>query len=209
MSQSDTPTSLTIHSADCSPYQKASSQHGFSKRVRYMIQRDRVVLVLTAALLTAASGCSGVTSAPALSGALSTDASAYVAVPQPAHPNSYQFTVVARFRNTGDTPAHLGRCFPDSPVPIFGISLVASSNGETMSGYNGALACVGHDNPIVVAPGETRVDTLVIAGPTVWDGRTHQPLGTLEGTFQLQYVGDACNASNGCRSDPFTVRLGQ
>jgi hypothetical protein len=173
-----------------------------------MILHDRFVPLLTAALLAAASGCSGVTSAPALSGALSTDASAYVAVPQAAHPSSYQFTVVARFRNTGDTPAHLGRCYPDSPGPIFGVLLVASPDGKTTSGYDAGWACVGHDNPIVVAPNETRVDTLVISGPTEWDGRTHEALGTLEGTFQLLYASDACNTSDGCRSDPFTVRLG-
>jgi len=40
-------------------------------------------------------------------------------------------------------------------------------------------------------------------------GRTLQPLGTLEGTFQLLFASDACNASHGCRSDPFTVRIGQ
>jgi len=167
------------------------------------------VALLAPSLAALTLACSSMTE-PTVDARLSLDASSYVAVSGPTlqSPAIYRFTVVARFRNTGSTDAHLGRCRPDSPHPMFGVMLSPSDPRES-SGYDPVWACVGHDNPIVVAPNETRVDTLVIFGPASWDGRTQKPLGKLEGTFQFVYFGDVCNATHGCRSEPFTVSLGK
>lgn len=165
------------------------------------------VVALPLAALTLA--CSSMTE-PTVDARLTVDASSYIAVSSPTLqlPAIYQFTIVARFRNDGNTEAHLDRCYPDSPHPLFTVVL-RSSDTRKSSGYDAPWACVGHNNPIVVAPNETRVDTLVIFGPTAWDGSTQKPLGEMEGTFQLMYFGDACKASNGCRSKPFAVQLGK
>ncbi|HEY7896777.1 MAG TPA: hypothetical protein VIC03_00035 [Gemmatimonadaceae bacterium] len=168
------------------------------------IHSPLVLLGVSAAGLALA--CSGMT-APAPGATLTLDASSYIAVAQApvGTPSMFRFTVVARFRNDGSTDAHLAKCSPGSGHPVFDVALKSPG---TLSGYDPVWTCVGTD-PIVVAPGETRTDTLVIVGPTIIDGRTNQPVGQLEGIFQLRYVGDVCNAPNACQSQLFTVRIGK
>lgn len=167
------------------------------------------VPLLASSLAGLALACSGMTE-PTVDPRLTVDASSYVAVPQASlsEQGIYEFTVVARFRNTGIVDVHLDRCTPNSPHPLFAVMLRSSDTRES-SAYNAGWACVGHNNPIVVSPNETRVDTLAVYGPTSWDGQTQKPSGEMQGTFQLMYIGDACNASDGCRSEPFSVRLGR
>lgn len=167
------------------------------------------IALLGSSLAALALACSGMTE-PTVDARLSLNASSYLAVPQGSRgqPGSYQFTVVAQFRNDGNADVHLSRCYPDSPHPVFAVML-RSSDLHKSSAYDPVWACVGHDNPIVVAPNETRVDTLIIVGPTSWDGQTQKPNGELEGSFQLMYTGDVCDVPAGCRSKPFTVRMGK
>lgn len=124
---------------------------------------------------------------PASAGFLTTDATTYQATAfetvwdQPR----YVFQVIATFHNRLAVPVYLGRCYPDTPHPIYGVEAVDAEGSR--SGYDPAWACVGHDRPIEVAAGATRVDTLRIEGPTAFDGRTHEPIGRVVGRFRLVY----------------------
>lgn len=125
----------------------------------------------------------------------------------------YGFSVVARFENRGSSTVYLGRCYPDSPHPIYGVKLVA--DGESWrAAYSRVWACVGHDRQIQVRPGELRVDTLHLLGPNAVDGRTNQPLGTFTGQMRLIYEVQTCRGDGACRlseeagmSNAFTVEL--
>jgi hypothetical protein len=100
---------------------------------------------------------------------LTTDSASYTAVP--IGYSQVVVRVVTRYRNPTSTPIALDRCYPNSPYPIFGVELVAPKNQEG-AGYNPDWACVGNDKPILVGPGESRVDTLTRIGvtPGVWTG---------------------------------------
>ena len=124
---------------------------------------------------------------------------------------TYALTVVARFTNGTEQPLYLSRCYPTTSYPIYG---VVSTNADLEAGYNPAWGCVGHDHPILVGRGETRVDSLRIAGPNTWDGYTKEPFGTLTGSFRLGYSISACREVYGCgptpswvESNEFEVRL--
>jgi hypothetical protein len=114
----------------------------------------------------------------------------------------YALTVVARFTNATDQPLYMRRCYPATSYPIYA---VVATNADLEAGYNPVWACVGHDNPIVVGRGETRVDSLRIAGPNAWDGYTNQPFGTLTGAFRLSYTIGACRAVYSCGAMPSSV----
>lgn len=98
----------------------------------------------------------------------------------------YGFTVVATFRNLMDQTVYLGRCYPDSPTPIYGIVAV-DTDDDWGAAYSPGWACVGHDQEFAIAPGGTRTDTLHISGPNAWDGHTKEPFGVLEGRFRIIY----------------------
>jgi hypothetical protein len=144
---------------------------------------------------------------------LRTDRAAYSASPvegEGPH-RTYAFTLVAQFINGTSRPVYLERCFPDTPYPVYGIG---SGAGGPAAAYNPAWACVGHDVPIVVSPGQTRTDSLRIAGPNAWDGRTGEPFGDLVGRFRLSYRVGTCRAVSSCElpgrfreSNPFEVSL--
>jgi hypothetical protein len=124
---------------------------------------------------------------------------------------TYVLTVVARFSNGTDQPLYLSRCYPATSYPIYG---VVATNADLEAGYNPVWACVGHDHPIVVGSGETRVDSLRITGPNAWDGYTNEPFGPLTGRFRLSYPVATCPGVDGCgvlsssvESNEFEVRL--
>jgi hypothetical protein len=100
----------------------------------------------------------------------------------------YNFTITARLENRSQSPVYLGRCFPDTPYPFYDISN-AVLGVIRHSAYSPAWSCVGHNNPIIVQPGETRIDNFRIIGPSVWisdiDGERYD--GELEGRFSLGY----------------------
>ena len=143
------------------------------------------------------SGCSlsGDTATEPSDLSLRVDQSSYVAVSQRTEPPlTYTFNLVAQFENSSERTVYLARCYPDSPNPIYGLELVGQED-EWGAAYNRAYACVGHENPIAVGPGETRTDTLMIAGPNSFaDG----PRGVLEGQFRLFYQAQSCRAEVGC-----------
>jgi hypothetical protein len=115
---------------------------------------------------------------------------------------TYALTVVARFTNATDQTLYLSRCYPSTGHPIYG---VMATNPDLEAAYNPVWSCVGHDHPIVVGRGETRVDSLRIVGPNAWDEYTSQPFGTLTGAFRLSYPVAACPDGYGCRAMPSSV----
>ncbi len=107
---------------------------------------------------------------------------------------SYSFTVVARYENRTAGPLYLSRCRPEDRTPMYSIPLIDdSANATEGSAYDGAWGCVGHESPIVIAPRATRVDTLRIEGPNIFDGHTMAPQGKLEGDFRLVYEVGTCS----------------
>jgi hypothetical protein len=125
----------------------------------------------------------------------------------------YEFTVVARFTNHATTTVYLQRCYPDSPTPIYGVTMAEEREGTT-SGWGLPWACVGHDRPFEVRPGETRTDTLHVIGPNAFSGPTGEPTGTLVGRMRLRYEVRTCRDGGDCllrdgtgRSNVFEVRL--
>ena len=116
-------------------------------------------------------------------GAFTTDATGYTAYRLPGGLPRYQFRLVSRFQNQGAATVYLGRCFPESPTPLF--SVVSTTAAE--SGYAQPWACVGHDQQFAIRPGEARVDTLLVQGPNMFEGGTSTPIGVSQGNFRLYY----------------------
>ena len=121
----------------------------------------------------------------------------------------YGFAVIARFENQSGTSVYLSRCYPDSPHPIYGVSLVEPED-QWGAAYSGVWACVGHNRPIEVRTGQVRVDTLRLRGPNAWqDGIAR---GVFEGQFRLLYEVQTCREEAVCSlprqySNVFTVRI--
>ena len=114
---------------------------------------------------------------------------------------TYGFTLIARYENPTADTLYLARCSPGARTPEYGI-VVASDNTE-FAAYDPVWGCVGHDYPFVIAPHTTRVDTLKIAGPNVFDGKTNAPMGRFEGEFRLIYrVGSCWTGRSGRRLGP-------
>jgi hypothetical protein len=111
----------------------------------------------------------------------------------------FGFTLLSRFMNATQDTLYLARCFPDSAYPVYGIEM-ANPPDRWGAAYNAAWACVGHESPIIVLPGATRVDTLQITGPNAWDGPTKQPFGALEGQFRLHFRFQYCRREVGCNA---------
>src|SRR5688500_16273703 len=70
-----------------------------------------------------------------------TDTPKYVAQ-APQGGGQWRFRVIARFTNTRPDTLFLGRCFPDSPRPTYGVELLQPLNGEG-SAFDPVWACVG------------------------------------------------------------------
>lgn len=155
---------------------------------------DRTLLILLAT--AAAWACVNSTPTSPSDLLLTTDSSSYTATP--IGYSQVTLRIVTQYRNPAAAAIALDRCFPTSPSPIFDVELVTPKSNDG-SGYNPAWACVGHDRPIVIGAGETRIDTLVLRGPNAYDPRLARYLGTLEGTFRIGYGGQ--------RSNEFRVKL--
>ncbi len=142
--------------------------------------------------------------------ALQTDQSSYQAryLGGTGTERTFRFELIARYTNLTDRDIYLARCRPEDAHPLHSV------DGEGFqSAYGEIQDCSDHRQPIRVRPGRTRVDTLFIQGPTVWDG-AQQPLGYLHGEFRLRYSGAFCRS--GCEeylpdslraSEPFTVAV--
>jgi len=127
---------------------------------------------------------------------LATDSSSYTAMS--VGYDQVMVRVVTRYRNSTSAPIELLRCFPDTPYPTYDVVLIspASSDG---AGYSPSWACVGHNNPIIVVPGEVRTDTLTLRGPNGYDNASKRYLGVMAGQFRIDYGGQTSNA--------FTIKL--
>jgi hypothetical protein len=133
---------------------------------------------------------------PATDGQLTTDSASYTA--NPIGYNSAEVRVVTLLRNNSDGAITLDRCYPTTPYPIFGVGLVSPANKEGAA-WSPNWACVGHNNPIVVAAHSTRTDTLILRAPNAADGVTGRPFGAFSGKFQIQ-IGDY-------KSNEFEIKL--
>ena len=118
---------------------------------------------------------------------------------------SYSFTLIARYENRSADSLYLDRCGPGDRTPMYGVEVVTDSTED--AAYDRVWACSGHDFPIVVAPHAAHVDTLRIAGPNAYDGKTYAPLGIFEGQFRLIYtVGPCWLGRPKCRQVPAQQR---
>jgi len=128
----------------------------------------------------------------------------------------YKFLLTASFENRTGATVYLERCYPHTPYPIYDI---VPDNGSGIQesgsgGYRTANVCVGHDKPIIVQPGETRIDKLVIYGPNAWTSDKLIIKEALTGQFRLTYRAYFCRELIRCErpdamqySNVFTVRL--
>lgn len=156
-------------------------------------RRFRVLSTLVALSVAAACAENGPTVPSNLP--LSTDSTSYTAIPIGA--GQVLVKLVTRYRNITSAPVRLDKCSANARTPIFDVVLVSPPDTEG-AGYDAAQACTGTD-PFIVAPGETRTDTLRLVGPTAYDTRTKRYLGTVEGKFRVAYGGQ--------ESNEFTIEL--
>jgi hypothetical protein len=122
----------------------------------------------------------------------------------------YKFPLVARFENRTGVPIYLARCYPNTPYPIYNVRPdngkgVESSSNSLDNPYAAFVACVGHDNPIIVQPGEIRVDNLTISAPNGWSDDFLIPKDKLNGQFRLIYHAHFCRKRYNCKR-PDTVQ---
>lgn len=133
---------------------------------------------------------------------LVTDRVQYAAVPTgPEGPyRQFSFTLEARFTNESRHPLYLARCTTTDSSPIFGVIPGSPEGPETA--YSPNWGCAGHDKPLVVPPGATRLDRILIQGPTAWASGGIHPLGVLTGQFRLVYGASACRQEGPCPVGP-------
>jgi len=150
-----------------------------------MIEQVRRYIGSTMALAWL-SACQAGTLGPDPNAPIQTDRLTYVAAYEQGEGTyrTYTFNLITHFANPTSAAIYLKRCDPTSPQPLFAVPLL---NPALESAYSLPAACVGHHNPIRVAPGETRTDTLRIAGPYAFDGVTGTPLGYLEGRYRILF----------------------
>ena len=120
---------------------------------------------------------------------------------------SYGFSLTAELENTTNGTIYLDICDPRNRIPLYSITLAEESDE---SAWNPAWACVGHSESIVLEPGQTRIDTYALEGPTV--SQNGQPSGKMEGLFRLSYRTLECADSDVCApssisSNAFKIEL--
>lgn len=126
----------------------------------------------------------------------------------------YEFRIVARYENTTAFPISTLKCTRDGQAPLYGVVVVGNASE---SAYGTGRACSGtFDNLLVIAAGSTRVDTLTVRGPNLFDA-ANEPRGTTEGKFKLFLLGTwDCPGAGSCampdslyESNEFVVRVGR
>ncbi len=139
-----------------------------------------------------------------------TNATGYLAQRTDSVYGRYRYTVITRYENRGTTPLYLGRCFPETPQPLFSVDLSDRSQGE--SAYTQIWACVGHNKQFQIVPGAVRIDTLVVEGPNTYQGGTTIGYGKVRGTYRVRFLvrtsaGDGAPDANQALglSNPFIV----
>jgi hypothetical protein len=133
----------------------------------------------------------------------------------------YKFPLVAKFENRTGVPIYLVRCSQNNPYPSYNVGPdngkgVESSSAPFDNPYNtlDGWGCAGRDNPIIVQPGEIRVDNLAIYAPNGWSDDSLIHKDKLNGQFRLIYRVYFCQELRNCArpyvvqfSNMFTVRV--
>lgn len=117
---------------------------------------------------------------------------------------TYELRVVAVLENRGRVPVSIARCYPDSPHPIYGVGLVDAPEGSRAA-YGGPWACVGHDRPIRLDPGQSRTDTLRLLGSERRALRPGEPADVAAGEMRLRYFIEGCRGPGVCGLPAGTV----
>lgn len=150
-------------------------------------------------------------------GVLTTDSLGYTArvIGQFHGHNRYSFRVITRYENTTALPAIMLRCDAGNKSPMY--SVTRTDGDPTSAAYNPGWACTSGNPLIVVAPGEVRIDTLVLQGPSSFDdNNNYEPTRpATQGRFRLSYgVGWNCPPEGACPtpdslslSNEFVVRV--
>lgn len=107
---------------------------------------------------------------------------------------SYEFKLIADFKNKTSETIYLKRCNPESPNPVFNLQ---HTNKNVNSAFTPTWTCVDHAEHIEVKPGLQRVDTLKITGPNMWS-ENDEVIGQLEGKHKLLYEARSCNTTDHC-----------
>ncbi len=165
----------------------------------------RAVATVTSLSLLSLTGCSEIFG-PAERLSIQTDQDHYEAMP--IGQERYAFSMVLRTENRGRRTVYLDRCGSAGRL-IYGIA------GESEpSAYNPVWACTGNNNPIRLRPGEFRVDTLQVNGPSGSTGHAGEPFGALEGRSQAWLRFRTCADVTRCAgseetegSNFFTVKI--
>lgn len=154
-----------------------------------------------------------------LSALIQTDETAYDAywVWTRQDERGYAFELVTQLTNPYPDTLYLDNCRPNNRHPIYAVRLVSASEGAEVSegaAYDPGWACVGHNRQLALAPGATRVDTMLLSGPNAFDGRTGEAFGVREGRMQIRFELQQCRGSANCRlpdslavSNAFDVRI--
>ncbi len=161
---------------------------------------NRAILILLPFLLPSCAIVGGDQQAEIDAGeiVLQTDQTAYTAQQDPEEEwPTYSFTLVAQFENRSGRTLYLATCNPSSVHPIHSLKLM-DKESSTHSEYSGINSCSGNHDPIIIDAGSVRTDTLQITGPGAWEPGTHEPIGTLEGSFRLVYEARTCAFGDGC-----------
>lgn len=147
-----------------------------------------------AVLLAACTGCGR--DGPHSTPSLTLDQTGYVT--RLVAPNTVyrQFTVIATTANRDVDAVIIPLC---AGTPFYSMEPVDS---DADSGYSPAYGCETQTTQFTLAPGASRVDTIVVRGPTSTNGYTGEAIGLLQGRFIMMFATDHGLA----RSRPVLVR---
>jgi hypothetical protein len=113
----------------------------------------------------------------------------------------FEMDLVVALSNMSDHAISLQSCGTEGNSPRFAVSMAAIPN-DWSAAYESAFFC-GSASSMTLAPGESRVDRIVLSGPRTFDAVTGQALGDLEGEMRLVYYVDGRTLW----SNAFTVRV--
>lgn len=121
---------------------------------------------------------------------LVTDASFYTALRtgDVVPTDRFEMDIVVALANMSDRDISLQSCGGEGRTPRFAVSMAAIPN-DWSAAYESAWAC-GSASSMTLAPGESRVDRIVLSGPRTFDAVTGEAIGDLEGAMRLVYYVD-------------------
>lgn len=137
---------------------------------------------------------------PLLDVVITTDTTEYIASPSPGDAPRHEFRVISRFENRGTGTLYLDHSIDEPPRPR--VSVTSAVPG-IYSGYAGFWFDTRIES-IVVAPGEVRIDTFQVRGPTSLGSSTRPQM---EGSFQLSFQVRLAPAGEGVPLVPLVFRV--